>query len=235
MKVKTLSMMAALGGSLVLGVSADAGQVSQVSGMFVGVGEVVDIGGTLYNSWLVYATGFDQVTSVFGDMNSPLSISSSQGGFYQDGLGSDTEPSQAFVNLFPSLGYDSYVTIGAEYQQAGDPLTQLSPNFPSGSPGGAPWGTGPLETMNGAWFRTPDSPFTFAQVCPICGAETVLIGRFTVEDGARLDGTVNLAWVNGGQSGTSSGLTFNFVVPSPGALALLGIAGLTGTRRRRRA
>ena len=40
-------------------------------------------------------------------------------------------------------------------------------------------------------------------------------------------------WVNSSLDGSQAGASFSFAVPAPGALALLGVAGIVGARRRR--
>ena len=60
----------------------------------------------------------------------------------------------------------------------------------------------------------------------------VFLGQFTTQRGAGLNGMVNLSTTENGAAGARLGQTFN--VPAPGALALLGVAGLVGRRRRRR-
>jgi MYXO-CTERM domain-containing protein len=186
MKVKTLAMMAGLGGSLLLG-------------------------------------------GIAGNAANPLMITSSMGDFFQEkSLGANNiEPNAGLFGAFPDLEYDTYVTIG---NKTLDPLspTQLSPGFTSGQ--GFSGGT--LFLDDGSWFRTPDDPAT------IIGDDgRIIIGQFTIPAGARLDGIVRIAGFFDGDPTDLIGQTFNFstAVPAPGALALLGLAGLAGGRRRRRA
>jgi len=82
--------------------------------------------------------GEDQLLSVFGTPSNPLLVEPAGGTFFQHSLGSARPPSQAFVNLFPALAYDSFVTIGVrtsgDNPQGGgvnvpDELV-LSPTFP---------------------------------------------------------------------------------------------------------
>jgi hypothetical protein len=77
----------------------------------------------------------------------------------------------------------------------------------------------------GSWFATPDD----AQVYEIGGR--VLIGQFTL-NGGDLEGIVNLQGKNA--DGTNwTVLGQDIALPAPGALALLGLAGVA-TRRRRK-
>jgi uncharacterized protein (TIGR03382 family) len=60
----------------------------------------------------------------------------------------------------------------------------------------------------------------------------VLIGRFAYDGDFDLSGTtLEVTWNQGlGTPGNQAGFTVN--IPAPGAMALLGLAGLTGRRRR---
>ena len=89
---------------------------------------------------------------------------------------------------------------------------------------------GSIDTANGSWFVTPAD----AQ-----GEEVnlmVLIGQFTVIGGSG-DGAADLTGQISIQGKDADGNTFQELgvtwVPAPGALALLGFAGLAGRRRRR--
>ena len=94
----------------------------------------------------------------------------------------------------------------------------------------------------GASFVTNTNPFFFANFTNeiYFDANAPLTG--SVNEFARFDGetlaslgmvvgeTTTVSWGNGGVNERG---TINTVVPAPGALALLGIAGLAGRRRRR--
>ncbi len=62
------------------------------------------------------------------------------------------------------------------------------------------------------------------------GDGSVLIGQFSTADGTAIQGTMLLQYVSNGVNGQS---VVSFFVPGPGALWLLGAAGLLGSRRRR--
>ena len=120
------------------------------------------------------------------------------------------------------MEWDSYVSIGALYQD-GNPFG--SNNLNNIGVDWATWeGGGDLVTDNGSWFVTPDD----AQGGELNGQ--VFIGQFTI-DGGDIVGQVNL------QGKDADGNTWNEIgaswVPAPGALALLGLAGVAGRRRRR--
>ena len=64
------------------------------------------------------------------------------------------------------------------------------------------------------------------------GLEGTLIGRFAYAEEFSLEGTVFSATWNQGL-GTSGQQAEFIVTPAPGAIAMLGLAGLAGGRRRR--
>jgi len=166
-----------------------------------------------------------RIDAVFGNSANFLDVYASSGTFYQNGLGGATSLSinNAFFPLAPSVEWDSYVTVGSLYANgtpfASNELKTIGIDFSGFEAGGA------LQTDNGSWFVTPAD----AQGGEVDGK--VLIGQFTVASGAAVEGYVSL------QGKDSSGTTFQALnvtwVPAPGALALLGVAGLAGRRRRR--
>jgi MYXO-CTERM domain-containing protein len=167
-----------------------------------------------------------RVDAVYGNSAGDLNIYASIGTFYQNlvyGANTSTGINSAFFAIIPSLEWDSYVSIGCLYSDgtpfAGNALNDIGVDFSGFNAGGA------LNTDNGSWFVTPDD----AQGEELGGM--VFVGQFTVEAGAEVLGQVNL------QGKDASGDTWNEVgaswVPAPGALALLGLAGIAGRRRRR--
>jgi hypothetical protein len=126
---------------------------------------------------------------------------------------------------------DSFVTIGGFEQGVAAPEqapgagagTGLDPNF-GGNNAAAPgalagWYNGSPPSLNG-------------QVGAVEGSDLgVLIGRFaTAGDSDLTGGTLEVTWNQGlGTPGQQAGFT---IVPAPGALALLGLAGIAGRRRR---
>ena len=174
-------------------------------------------------SYLIYVDveAGDQLNAVYGDDANALSIDSGSG-FYQNLYGQATVAGMnpAFFPVFPSLVYDSYVTIGLE-TNVGNAMLNIGIDFTAFEAGGA------ITTDNGSWFATPDD----AQVYEVGGR--VLIGQFTVADNDGVFGTINLQGKNAdGSNWTAAGVNFN-TIPAPGALALLGIAGIVARRRRK--
>ena len=181
---------------------------------------------TLTSEGMVYQIFADidaggQLNAVYGDNVVALSINSDLG-FYQNAFGSATVAGMnpAFFPMFPSLMNDSFVTIGLS-DNVGNAMLDIGIDFTAFEAGGA------ITTSNGSWFATPDD----AQVYEVGGK--VMIGQFTVADGDHVFGTINMQGKNSdGTNWTAANVSFD-TAPAPGALALLGIAGLA-TRRRRK-
>ncbi len=157
----------------------------------------------------------DQVNAIFGDTESAIDIHPETGSFYQNMFGYASPPDEALFGFFPSVEYDSFVTIGLltdtdnAMLDIGIDWTDFETN------GGAIWAD------NGTWFATPDD----AQVHEQDGR--VLIGQFT---GAMPEGYVNILGKN---ADNSSWEYRHIAIPAPGAIAVLGLAGLLCVRRRK--
>ena len=211
MNTKTLLGLTAGVGSLILAGTATAG--------FEGLSAVL-VENDYYTTYDVYASvGDGRVDAVYGDGTNVLSISVDGGSFIQSAFGGNTsmDINAAFLPMFPSLEYDSFVTIGLT-NSTGNALNNIGIDFSSFEAGGA------LSTDNGTWFVTPDD----AQGDAVNGQ--VLLGRFSVT-GGDLVGSINLQGRDAdGTVWNADGVTW---VPAPGALALLGIAGIASRRRRK--
>jgi MYXO-CTERM domain-containing protein len=162
-----------------------------------------------------------QVDAVYGDGTNALTISSNSG-FYQNQFGGYGTPSAALFGFFPSLEFDSFVTIGL-LNDSGDAMLDIGIDWTGFEAGGD------ISTSNGTWFATPSD----AQVMEIGGR--VLIGQFTVNDGDSVFGSVNLQGKNADLSNwNAEGVAFDSAaIPAPGAIALLGLAGVAARRRRK--
>ena len=174
-----------------------------------------------------------RVDAIFGNSLGALSIGTATGmSFYQNGYGGPTSTSNNsdFYVLAPSLEWDSFVTIGALHAN-GNPfgnnaLLDIGIDWSSFNAGGS------LDTSNGSWFVTPAD----AQGGEVGGR--VLIGQFTVVGGTG-DGYADLVGQLSIQGKDAAGETFQelgatwTVVPAPGAIALLGLAGVCSRRRRK--
>jgi MYXO-CTERM domain-containing protein len=172
-------------------------------------------------TWRVYA-GVDaggELDAVYGDESNMLSVSSDSG-FSQNAFGSWGTPNAALFVVFPSLEFDSFVTIGL-LDDAGDNMLSIGIDYAAFEAGGS------ISTDNGTWFATPAD----AQVNEVNGR--VLVGQFTVGDSDHVFGSMNFQGKNAdGSNWTADGELFD-TAPAPGALALLGLAGIAARRRRK--
>lgn len=127
----------------------------------------------------------DLLVAVCGTADAPLQISVTGGTFNQSVFGGDLAPSEDLVALFPSLALDTFVTIGLDMNDGTD-ATLLTPGWPG-------FGAGSLDTTNGGWLVTPNSP----QGLP---DETgrVLLGQFVTAVGAGVDGRFLIQFVTDG-------------------------------------
>lgn len=139
----------------------------------------------------------DEISAIYGDATSPLVLTSTAG-FYQNTFG---EPfgwsiNPAFFGAFPSLEYDSWVTIGAEnnvvivtHNTVGLDMT----NFESG-------GDFVVDHANGgSWFNL------WGEESAQAGDDLkVLIAQLTIPAGSAFTGNFNVQlFVNGEQSNST--------------------------------
>ena len=219
MNIKTLSMTIAAGSLLATGAMAD----------YTGMGyDGTDNGDGTWTA-RIYANfdaATDELDAVYGDATNLLSISST-GGFYQNAFGGNTSAdiNPALYPAFPSLVLDSWVTIGLE-DNVGNNMLNIGIDWSDFEAGGD------ITSDNGTWFATPDD----AQV--LAGADLrVMIGQFTMYGlDSHVSGLINLQGKVGNfETFQETGIAFDYslAIPAPGALALLGLAGVASRRRRK--
>jgi hypothetical protein len=218
MKKSTLSLTIVAGSLIASSAMADYTGLTSVN---------VDNGDGTWTAQIYanFSAATDELDAVFGDAQNALSISTS-GSFYQNALGGATSTSinPALIPLFPSLALDSWVTIGLS-DQTDNALLNIGIDFSGFEAGGS------IITDNGSWFATPDDPQVLA------GDDLrVLVGQFTMmgmDD--NVSGVLNLQGKAGDfETFQARDQAFDFsMVPAPGALALLGLAGVTSRRRRK--
>jgi len=220
--IKIFGLAAGTVGSLILAGTAPAG----FEGMFWEYNPGSMAGFDTYRIYATVSSG-GELDAVFGDADSPLRIETHLGGgFYQNAFGG---PTSVFINpalypVFPSLVYDSWVTIGLE-DQVGNALLDIGIDWVPFEGGGA------IKTNNGSWFATPDNPQVHDP-----GNGRILIGQFTVTQGDWIVGTISMQGKDvNGVNWQARDVAFKAQgdFPAPGALALLGLAGLVGRRRRK--
>ncbi|MBG84211.1 MAG: hypothetical protein CMJ40_06650 [Phycisphaerae bacterium] len=192
--------------------------------------------GTTFRVYAMMDPG-DRLDAVAGNSSQPLSFSS-QGDFYQNVNGGPTskEINSNFFPFVPSLEWDSYVTVGALYQD-GFPFGENNLNNV-----GIDWGSfesgADLYTDNGTYFVTPDQQQGQAiEVQTNAGnGYGVLIAQLTVSyPRALFSGLLQGKDANGDtwQASVNDAVIGQLTPPAPGALAVLAIAGFAGPRRRR--
>jgi len=172
-----------------------------------------------------FSSSTDQLNAVYGDASNGLSISSSDG-FYQNIYGANTSAgiNAAFIPAFPSLAMDSWVTIGLE-DSTSNSMLDIGIDWGSFAAGGG------ISTDNGTWFATP------ADAQCLAGSELrVLVGQFTMygaDTGSTVSVDLNFQGKDANGTFYATGQAATYGLPAPGALALLGLAGIVGRRRRK--
>ena len=197
---------------------------------------VEDFGGTSVsvNVSDLYMLSNDAADTLLNVYNMTLA-STGQVDYFQSATGTGWNPNN-LGGIFdtPALRLaDSFVTIGGFAQDTLLPEqapgagagTGLDPNFGGNDaayPGDlAGWYNGSPPSLNGQGGMLPGNI-----------GMGVLIGRFAFDGDFDLSGSeLFVTWNQGlGTPGNQAGFIVN--VPAPGAMALLGLAGLTGRRRR---
>ena len=218
MKITTLSIFA-VGSLIATTAMADYTGLSQ---------EAVDNGDGTWTSRIFanFDAETDELDAVFGDAENDLHITSTNG-FYQNMFGGPTSAdiNPALYAAFPSLVLDSWVTIGLE-DNVDNNMLNIGIDWVDFEDFG-----GNIATDNGTWFATPDD----AQV--LAGADLrVMVGQFTMFGlDSHVSGVLNIQGKAGDfETFQARDLAFDFtIVPAPGALALLGLAGIASRRRRK--
>ena len=222
MKNTNIFALAAGMGSLVFA----SGAMADLSVSLVSQGDSAYGAGHIYQLVIGGLADGDRIDAVYGNADAVLNIESTSS-FYQNMFGTESSMgvNPALLAVFPSLADDSFVTIGA-MTAAGNNLNTIGVDFSGFNAGGA------LTTDNGSWFVTPDD----AQGAAVNGE--VVIGQFTVAGGTG-DMYADFSAAVVSVQGTINGETVNFTgdalapIPAPGAIALLGVAGLVSRRRRK--
>jgi hypothetical protein len=177
-----------------------------------------------FNVYARFDSPTDRLMRVTGAALTPL------GGmhFYQNPFGTATEPNPVLIAVFPDLQWDTFVTIGLKQQgPPGTPLTSLE--F-----GSAMTGSG----FTGGWMTSRNAPQGLGEQIPGQTGFHVLLAQLTIQNpsfSAGVGGSMTIVWktMSSGAQYTDVDFTW-FAIPAPGALALLGTAGVAGLTFRRR-
>lgn len=164
-------------------------------------------GATTYRIYGSLQDGADVLTAVYADGTNTLLMGTSGGsGIWNSEFGGITGPdlNPAFFSLFPTVRYDSVVTIGrADSSVIGGDVTTVamepSPTVFSDVLGPAVSGyiDADLEFIDGAWFSTPDLVNTVG-----VGEDfSVLLAQITTD--GTLEYQLNIQVVDGGIGGNS--------------------------------
>ncbi len=171
----------------------------------------------------------DFVQAVAGTPVSPMNVNVRGGTFYQNPFNGDLPPNPAFCDFpgFESVCYDTFVTIGKK-TSIGD-ATDFVPGWPG-------FGPDRLAGNSIGWFIRPGHP----QGDP--ANNQVLLMQLSTQNGVGFSGTIVVFGLSNGLylGSVPSGADVDGYVsfdtqqaPAPGALAILGVAGLLGSRRSR--
>ncbi|MHC4709746.1 MAG: hypothetical protein ACYTA3_04815 [Planctomycetota bacterium] len=181
MKLKALSVLAGFGGSLIV-----SGPAPGAFQGFLVVSKWHDGGLRAANVYAQFNNPDDRLLAVAGTAGAPMIVEILGGALFQHKLGGDTAPQEDLVQLFPSLAYDTFVTIGVKVN-AGDDWTTLTPHWPG-------YGPSSLSGDDLAWFVPPDSE----QAAPDASLR-VLIGQFSGAEWAGVSGRFLVLAISDGE------------------------------------
>ena len=230
MKIKSFALAGV--GTMILTGAASAAFTGIATELYVGDGwtdnGVTNYDTTVFDTYRVYADfdgqdAEDGVLSVFGVAGAAMFMTSGDGAFHNDPLGGLTAP----LDIRPAIWsnqWDTYVTINTT---TSNETVGLSPDFEIETNSlASDW-----SSENAGWFVTPDQAWGKADWSTEHPGR-VMLAQFTVAEGAGIEGIINI--LDRATSTEIRGLRVTSeVTPTPGALALLGLAGLAGRRRRR--
>ena len=224
MKVNILSVLA---GSVMLAGTANAAYTGLITEEYTNAVYDAPPDSITFRLYATFDNEMDQLTGLGGSAQEPWYLNCEPGyTFYNDDTyGGWWAHAASFDPLVAYLHYDSYWTIGTDDSAAG---ADLGIAFPGEDP---IWDETHWFADDGGIYRTPEDELSFA------GADlVVMIGQFTFmpNDGPDVLYAMGAVKMNMVSDGAQLNLYEDFLipVPAPGALALLGLAGLIGRRRR---
>jgi hypothetical protein len=194
---------------------------------FDGVLSTNGAGDNVVQMYGVYDNDNAVVLNVFGaDIGAPVAFNHSD---VQVAAGGTWNPTASLdIPGFSDSANDSYVTIGYSVGAgAATNGTALDPGFDGGLGGTIPVGAG--------WYNgNPNNAQTvsaFGGGLDGISGYAVMLGQFVWSGDALFEFTADI----GANSGAGTEVVFGadtFIIPAPGALALLGLGGLVARRRR---
>ena len=214
-----------------------AGSASASFTEFYTVKTVVTSGALTLDTYKIYARFSGPTDTILNAFNLNGLAGAPMAAFYhKDNSSSASTLSTAFGTWNPALTgsatlnrpFDSYLTIGglptglngtSADPSWGNPLSWNRPDIPN--------------NVNAGWFAPGGS--IAGRVGQVGNtADSVILGQFVVAAGTNFGGGYSITiGYNSGVAGAPVQFANGFfLVPAPGAIALLGLAGLTGRRRR---
>jgi hypothetical protein len=243
-------------GMLAAAASANAGILGYSADRYL----VVD-GGRTYSVIDVFvncSANFDKLVNVFGQSASPSFVRTTLNGVQNAGDASSATNGAPFAQesgtgwmptASSSKSWDSFVTIGARTQSVAQSTVAVSgdPNFVNAFTTGANTLQGGYSGSNYIGPGWLSNNANDASVSAVSYADKrLMMGRFTVDitsmNGndvltlqfkAKLSMRVNGTALNGGTiTQPAIDLSYNYLIPAPGAVALVGLAGVVSRRRK---
>jgi hypothetical protein len=194
-------------------------------------------GQQVHNIYAQFDDPLDQGLGVVGTPTHPFSVfnQGTTAGFFNIPCACDPNllpPSMFLVSIMPGLNWDSFLTVGAKYSDEFSAQVIFTPGL-MGPPGQGKWGAGAIG-MNMGWFLPPTNELGEPPPETQAGADgRVLFMRLTTMNPAHvIEGSFGVLVVEDGVISEVPGAFKTALVPAPGGLALVVLAGL-GWRRRR--
>jgi hypothetical protein len=192
-------------------------------------------GQSVYNIYAEFSSPLNQAVGVVGTPSHPFSIfvQGQSAAFYNSaGASGNDAPSATEAQFINDINWDSFYTIGKKLEPYSTPLI-VAPGTPGPTSTGK-WGGGAIG-MNMAWTLPPTTPQGAPTPETLAVGGRVLLMRLAVNNQAKvIQGSFGVLIFDENGGAEVGGEFKTILLPAPGALALLGLAGLAGFSRRRR-
>jgi len=231
MKIAALSLVAAVAASVSNVASASFVEFYTTSTTTSSNGINVDV----YTLWARFDGATDTVLNAFNlnrlDSNTTNIFYHKDNADYNDGAlmkEFGTWAPQLTGGAVANRPFDSFLTIGGT--SGASNTTAADPSWPAAGGG---WNRPDVpNNLNVGWYNSNPPSLQGRVGVGTNTADSVRLGQFVVDAGSN-GGTWNLkVSFNNASSSTVNFATSTFSLPAPGAVALLGLAGLAGRRRR---